>query len=132
MSCVWSHSREFFLPVPADTPPPPECMAAGSGGEMWKQKLGLCERRSTKKKKKRNKKKRKRGGGVKNRREKEVILWATAFRMTGLSWEISVKRARELLSCFPLFRDISCGILLFSVTGLLRMSDYVFSCQRDL
>lgn len=63
------------------------------------------------------------------RREEEVILWATAFRMTGLSWEISVKRARELFSCFPLFRDISCGILLFSVTELCLLG---FSCQQDL
>lgn len=39
--------------------------------------------------------------GVKKRREEKVILWATAFRMTGLSWEISVKRARELFFLFP-------------------------------
>lgn len=71
-------------------------------------------------------------GGGKNRREEEVILWATAFQMTGLSWEISVKRARELFSCFPLFRDISCGILLFSVTGMLWMSDHVFPCSWEL
>lgn len=111
--CVESFS--VFLPAPADTPPPPGCMAAGSGGEMRKQNSGVvdCVRATNKKKEKKKKR-----GGIKNRREEEVILWATAFRMTGLSWEISVKRARELFSCFPLFRDISCGILLFSVTGL--------------
>lgn len=75
---------------------------------MRKQKLGLCERQK--------------GEGLRNRGEEEVILWATAFQMTGLSWEISVKRARELFSCFPLFRDISCGILLFSDTGVLVIS----------
>lgn len=84
-----------------------------------KTKVGSVWERTIKKKKK----------GVKNRREEEVILWATVFRMAGLSWEISVKRARELFSCFPLFRDISCGILLFSVTGILWKSDHVFPCE---
>lgn len=96
-----------------------------AAGERYGNKsLGLCESETNKK----------RGGGMggKNGREEEVILWATAFQMTGLSWEISVKRARELFSCFPLFRDISCGILLFSVTGILWMSDHVFPCRWEL
>lgn len=50
-----------------------------------------------------------RGGHLK----RKIVLWETAFQTTGLSWEISVKRVRELFPCFPLFRDISCGILLF-------------------
>jgi len=108
MSCVESFAA--FLPVPADKPPPPERMAAGRRGEMRCD----CVKAAIRKKGKKEKRKR-RGGGIENIREEEVILWATAFQMTGLSWEISVKRARELFSCFPLFRDISCGILLFSV-----------------
>lgn len=64
------------------------------------------------------------GWGLRTERKEEVILWATAFQTTGLSGEISVKRARELFSCFPLFRDISCGILLFSVTELSLSSGF--------
>lgn len=41
------------------------------------------------------------GEGLKTERKEEVILWATAFQTTGLSGEISVKRARELFFLFP-------------------------------
>lgn len=117
----------MFLPVPADTSPPPECMAAGTWGRDVETKQRDCDCVRATVWRKEKKKKGEVSVGV--RREEEVILWATAFRMTGLSWEISVKRARELFSCFPLFRDISCGILLFSVTELCLLG---FSCQQDL
>lgn len=98
MSCVESFCH---------FPPPPGCMvAAGSGEEMQKKKaVGGCKGE-------------KNGEGV-DRRVEGVILWA--FRTAGPSWEISVKRARQLLSCSPLFRDISCGILLFLVVAILMV-----------
>lgn len=60
------------------------------GGKSWDD-VGVSELKNEKKQ---------RGGFWKGRREEEVILSATAIQMTGPSGEISVKRARELCSCF--------------------------------
>lgn len=124
--CVWSHSLCFSLLLLTHHLHLNAWQQA-RGGEMWKQNSGIVTVWERPFGEKKRKKKGEVSVGV--RREEEVILWATAFRMTGLSWEISVKRARELFSCFPLFRDISCGILLFSVTELCLLG---FSCQQDL
>lgn len=110
MSCVKSFSAAS-LPAAADTPPPPESVAwqqrrGGEGcgsGVFFLGCVGAIGGGKKRKKERKNRKKRqkKRGGGYKTEGKRRVILWATAFRMTGLSWEISVKRARELFFLFP-------------------------------
>lgn len=102
---VWSHSRRLPSPPPLTRHLHLRAWQQRRGGEGCGSGsfLGLCgsDRRKKKKRKKIGRKDKKKGGGYKTEGKRRVILWATAFRMTGLSWEISVKRARELFFLFP-------------------------------